>query len=80
MLPKIVHVLWSPVGPIVGYSDPTKAWSHARTMLGVDVAQIEVRDDLPEVVRDDIHTEWEANDEDDTPRIVDIKVDDIDES
>jgi hypothetical protein len=75
-------MLWSPVGPIVGYWDPTKAWCHARTMLGVDVAQVEVREDLPEVVREDIHTEWDANDEDDTPRVeaVNIAFEDLDDN
>jgi len=77
-VPKILHVLWSAQsGPIAGYADPTKAWTHARTMLGVDVAQVEIRDQLPEVVRDDIEIEWSATEDDDTPRIVDVDIDDI---
>ena len=47
-------------------------------MLGVDVAQVEVRDELPEVVREDIHTEWDADDEDDTPRVY-VPLDDLDD-
>lgn len=76
---RTLHVVWSPnVGPAVGYWDPTLAWTHARTMLGVDVAQIEVRDTLPEIVRTDLDVaqESEFDDSGDTPVIA---VDDIDD-
>jgi hypothetical protein len=63
---KILHVLWSPQsGPLCAYWNPAKAWTHARTMLGVEVASIELRVDLPEIVKDDIENELFS--EDDTP-------------
>jgi hypothetical protein len=75
---KILHVLWSPQeGPTVGYWDPTQAWSHACTMLGVDVAQVEIREDLPEIARTDIESDYEGDD--DTPRVVDVHFEDIDD-
>jgi hypothetical protein len=65
---KILHVLWSPQsGPLCAYWDPTKAWRHARTMLGVEVTSVELREDLPEVVRDDIESDFEGDD--DTPQM-----------
>jgi hypothetical protein len=61
-------VLWAnQSGPIVAYWDPAQAWTHARTMLGVNVAQVEVRDELPDIVRDDLQSEWESDSENDTP-------------
>ena len=47
-------------------------------MLGVDVAQIEVLEELPKVVDEDIYTEWDADDEDDTPQVIDVSTDKID--
>jgi hypothetical protein len=61
-----IHVVWAPnVGPMVAYYDPTKAWATAKSILGVDVIQIELREDLPDVVEDDL--ESEAFGDDDTP-------------
>jgi len=65
-----LHVVWAPnVGPLAAYLDPTKAWQHARTMAGVDVTAIELREELPEVVRDDIESDYEGDD--DTPPMAD---------
>jgi len=73
---KILHVLWSPqTGPFVGYFNPQVAWGHARTMLGVEVAQVEIREQMPDVAREDIQVEWDG--EDDTPRVIDIELDAI---
>ncbi len=67
-------MLWSPQGgPICAYEDPTLAWGHANTMLGVDVSQIELRDELPEIVREDIERHYE--DDETTP----ISVEEIDD-
>ena len=75
---KIVHIVWSPNGgPIAAYTDPTKAHTHARTMLGVDVGSCELRDQLPDVVRDDIQVEWEGDE--DTPRVVDVEMFEVDD-
>lgn len=73
---KIIHVVWAPTGPIVGYYDPTIAHAHARTMLGVDVTSIELRDSLPDVVREDLSEEWEGDE--DTPQVVDIDFNELD--
>jgi hypothetical protein len=82
---RILHVLWSPQsGPICAYEDPTLAWEHARVMLGVDVAQVEFHDVLPEVVRDDVASDY--NGEEITPvepvddRATAIAIDDIDDA
>ena len=72
---RILHVLWSPQsGPICAYEDPTLAWKHANTMLGVEVSQIELRDDLPKVARDDIERGYD--DDETTP----ISVEEIDDA
>lgn len=68
-------MLWSPQsGPICAYEDPTLAWAHAATMLGVDVAQTALREELPEVAREDIERGYD--DEDTTP----ITVEEIDDA
>jgi hypothetical protein len=65
---RIVHVLWAPQsGPICGYDDP---------MFGVEVTGIEIREELPDIVRQDLATEYD-NDEPTPVSIVDI--DDIDD-
>lgn len=82
---RILHVLWSPQsGPICAYEDPTLAWEHARNMLGVDVSQVELHTELPEVVREAV--EGYSN-EDVTPvepvdnlAATTIAIDDIDDA
>jgi len=66
---KVVHVVWSPAGPVAAYRNPELAWAHARSMLGVDVSSCELRDTLPEVVVDDLESDFDDND--DTPKVVD---------
>lgn len=59
---RIVHVLWSPqTGPLCGYDDPTLAWTHARTMLGVDVTGVELRYDLPAIARQDMEADYDGD-------------------
>jgi len=67
--PKLtLHVVWAPnVGPLVAYRDPTKAWQHARTILGVDVTAVELRDKLPGVVQEDIASDFDGDADDETP-------------
>jgi len=68
------HVLWSPQsGPICAYEDPSLAYAHARTMLGVEVSAVEIRDALPEIVLQDA----ESYDEGDTTP---VSIDDIDDA
>jgi hypothetical protein len=68
-------VLWSPqTGPFCGYEDPTLAWSHARTMLGVEVTSVEVRVELPEVVRQDMSSEYDGDE------ITPVSVEDLDDA
>lgn len=75
---RILHVLWAPnVGPFVGYWNPSIAWSHARTMAGVQVEQIEVREELPPIALEDISAEFDGDDE--TPRVVDVPIEDLDD-
>jgi len=72
---RFVHVLWSPQsGPICGYDDPTLAWAHARTMLGVEVSGVEVRDQLPEVARQDMEAEYDGDE------VTPVSIEDIDDS
>jgi hypothetical protein len=74
-VPRVAHVLWSPQsGPICAYDDPSLAWEHAGTMLGVQVSSVEVRDELPEIVRGGAAGD---DDEDDTEP---ISVEDIDDA
>lgn len=73
---KVIHIVWSPtMGPIAAYADPSMAYAHARTMLGVEVGSCELRARLPEIVSDDIQSEWESDDE--TPRVVDVELEAI---
>jgi hypothetical protein len=63
-----VHILWSPqTGPICAYEDGILAHAHARTMLGVMVATIELRTDLPEIARNDLAADFDSQFEDETP-------------
>lgn len=61
---RILHIVWAPnVGPIAAYRDPSLAYTHARSILGVDVTPCEERDQLPPVVRDDLASaEFEEGD------------------
>jgi hypothetical protein len=68
-------VLWSAqTGPICAYEDPSLAWAHARTMLGVEVSGVEVRADLPEIVRQDMSSEYDGDE------ITPVAIDDIDDA
>lgn len=68
------HVLWSPQsGPICAYEDPSLAFAHASTMLGVEVSAVEIREELPEIVLRDA----ESYDEGDTTP---VSIDDIDDA
>lgn len=68
-------MLWSPqAGPFCGYEDPTLAWAHARTMLGVEVTSVEVRADLPEIVRQDMSSEYDGDE------ITPVSVEDLDDA
>lgn len=59
---RVVHVLWSPQsGPLCAYEDPVLAWTHARTMLGVQVALVDLREELPELARTDMEDEYDGD-------------------
>lgn len=61
-------MLWSPqTGPICAYESPVIAYTHGRTMLGVQVTEVELRIELPEVARDDLVAELDERFEDATP-------------
>jgi hypothetical protein len=74
---KYIHIVWSPTaGPQVAYHDPGLAHAHAMTMLGVEVSSCELRQTLPEVVRDDMQVaEFE---DDDTPPASEIESEEVD--
>ena len=73
---RVIHIVWAKeTGPVAAYFDPTMAWTHARTMLGVDVMSCEVREQVPDIVREDLQVEWEGDE--DTPRVVDIELEAI---
>lgn len=73
---RVIHIVWAKeTGPVAAYTDPTMAYTHARTMLGVDVSTCEIREQVPDVVRDDLEVEWDSDDE--TPRVVDVELDAI---
>lgn len=58
-----VHIVWSSqLGPMVAYRDSSIAFEHAGEILGVDVTTLEVRDRLPESVRDDRAAEFQGGD------------------
>lgn len=70
---KYAHVLWSPqTGPICAYQDPSLAFAHAATMLGVEVTSVELRMELPEIVLQE--TEYDGGDT--TP----VSIDDIEDA
>lgn len=72
---RIVHVLWSPqTGPICGYDNPSLAYIHARTMLGVEVSTVEIRATLPEIARQDIEIEYEGDE------VTPVEIEDIDDA
>lgn len=92
MAERFVHIVWSPaLGAVAAYWNPSIAYAHASTMLGVDVCSIRVRDMLPEIARDDLAAATVGDDfEDDyaTPPVsyedlmpdkVVVDVDDLDE-
>lgn len=63
-LPRHIHVVWAPgSGPLVAYANPELAHAHARTMVGVDVGSCEVRETLPDNVRDDIASDYFDDDQ-----------------
>lgn len=77
--PKIIHVLWSAQsGPLVAYRNASLAFAHAQTIVGVEVSACELREQLPEVVRDDLAVDAEFENED-TPEVVAFDVSDIDD-
>lgn len=82
---RILHVLWSPhSGPICAYENPSLAWAHARTMLGVDVAQIALHTELPEIAREDIESDYDGEEITPVEPVEDlsttmIAIDDIDD-
>ncbi len=59
-----------------GPRGPELAGQHSRCLLGATVVPCDLLDSLPPEIREDINTEWDADDEDDTPV---IGLDDIDE-
>lgn len=66
---QYIHIVWSPAtGPIMAYYSPDRAHDHGRSMLGVQVTPCEVREELPDVLRDDVYiAELEDFDDDETP-------------
>ena len=66
------------------YANPTLAWTHARTMLGVDVSQVEIHTELPEIAHEDIESDYDGEEitpvepVDDLSATV-IAIDDIDD-
>jgi hypothetical protein len=73
-------VLWSPqTGPLCAYTDPVLAHSHARTMLGVQVAETELRVELPEIAKNDLVAEFNEEFEDSTP-IDEIPLEEIEDA
>jgi hypothetical protein len=59
-----IHIVWSPqLGPMAAYTNPELAFTHARTMLGVDVGSLAVSDRLPDTLHEDLSEEFEGNDE-----------------
>lgn len=73
-------MLWSPgSGPIAAYESPMIAYAHSRTMLGVEVTEIELRIELPEVARTDIAVDLDEEFEGETP-VDEIPIDEIDDA
>lgn len=73
----MLYIVWSPTsGPLAAYELPELAYAHARTMVGVEVTACERRADLPTIVRDDLLTEFEGDD--DTP-VTEVAIDDLED-
>jgi hypothetical protein len=74
-------VIWSPqTGPICAYEDPVLAHEHAKTMLGVQVASVELRSELPAIARDDLVSKFNDQFEGDSTPVDEIPIDAIDDA
>jgi hypothetical protein len=86
VVPRILHVLWSPQsGPICAYANPSLAWTHARTMLGIEVSQVALHTELPEIVHEDLESDYNGEEITPVEAVEDlsatvIAIDDIDDA
>ena len=63
MADRYVHIVWaSATGPIAIYENPSLAFSHARSMSGVEVTSLKIRTSLPSIVLDDLGQDFEEDD------------------
>ncbi len=75
---QFLHVLWAPgVGPLAAYWDPRLARMHARAMTGVSIGVVLVSETLPNIVREDMASELDGDD--DTPSAMAIPIEEIDD-
>ena len=65
---------------MAAYRNASVAFAHAATILGVEVTACELREVLPEIVRDDLAVEAEFESDDDTPQVVEFDVSDVDDA
>jgi hypothetical protein len=77
--PERIFIVISP-GPLLhaAYRKSEVADMHSRCVLGAAVVPCEILDGLPPEIREDIRTEWEGNEDDDTP-VTEVPLREIDE-
>jgi hypothetical protein len=74
----MIYIVWSSAtGPIACYEDPNLAYAHARTMVGVEVAALPIARSVPEIVREDMTSEYDGDE--DTPVVELGNIDDASE-
>jgi hypothetical protein len=76
---RVIHIVF-PAGsapPLHATTNASTAYTIASSMLGVDVVTLPIEDMVPEVVRDDLEQDFDEND--DTPQVAVVGMDDIDE-
>ena len=77
MAKRFVHIVY-PAGqapPLYAFARSDLMHTTARAMLGVEVVTLEVHEQLPGPIRDDLEVDFDEDDE--TPRIV-VDVDETD--
>lgn len=94
-MPEIVHVVMASGIVFGAYRRPDLAYRHARCITGATVAAVdlgrvpdslralieaEIMSDLPAEIVDDLTMEWNADSDDDTPQLVEVPINEIDDA
>ncbi len=75
-MPEEIYIVITPGLLHAAYRRPEQAGMHSRCILGATVVTCEILDDLPPEIREDLRTEFDSDEEQDTPV---IQVDELDD-